>query len=94
MDTRTGEIKMMEEWARKIPQSTMDRLFTEGKMQQVEPANLTEKQQEELKATGRTKIGKNDPCPCGSGKKFKKCCFFYGVRDRFGRIMTTNRKEE
>ncbi len=19
-------------------------------------------------------IGRNDPCPCGSGKKFKKCC--------------------
>lgn len=23
---------------------------------------------------GRKKIGRNDPCPCGSGKKFKKCC--------------------
>ena len=22
----------------------------------------------------RTKIGRNDPCPCGSGKKYKKCC--------------------
>ncbi|NGZ03765.1 MAG: hypothetical protein CV090_12030 [Nitrospira sp. WS238] len=21
-----------------------------------------------------TKIGRNDPCPCRSGKKFKKCC--------------------
>ena len=21
-----------------------------------------------------TKPGRNDPCPCGSGKKFKKCC--------------------
>jgi len=21
-----------------------------------------------------TKIGRNDPCPCGSGKKFKRCC--------------------
>ncbi len=21
------------------------------------------------------KIGRNDPCPCGSGKKFKRCCF-------------------
>ncbi|MEY4631795.1 MAG: hypothetical protein RIQ81_1915 [Pseudomonadota bacterium] len=20
------------------------------------------------------KTGRNDPCPCGSGKKFKKCC--------------------
>lgn len=24
--------------------------------------------------TGRRKIGRNEPCPCGSGKKFKKCC--------------------
>ena len=33
---------------------------------------------EESDAHGTTvkpaKIGRNDPCPCGSGKKFKKCC--------------------
>lgn len=23
---------------------------------------------------GETKVGRNDPCPCGSGKKYKKCC--------------------
>lgn len=23
-----------------------------------------------------TKVGRNEPCPCGSGKKFKKCCGF------------------
>ena len=22
----------------------------------------------------KEKIGRNDPCPCGSGKKYKKCC--------------------
>jgi uncharacterized protein YecA (UPF0149 family) len=21
----------------------------------------------------RPKVGRNDPCPCGSGKKYKKC---------------------
>ncbi|WP_413466092.1 SEC-C metal-binding domain-containing protein [Niallia circulans] len=21
-----------------------------------------------------TKVGRNDPCPCGSGEKYKKCC--------------------
>jgi len=25
-------------------------------------------------ARRRAKVGRNDPCPCGSGKKFKKCC--------------------
>ncbi|MCS7224059.1 MAG: SEC-C metal-binding domain-containing protein [Armatimonadetes bacterium] len=24
------------------------------------------------------KVGRNDPCPCGSGKKFKKCCMLKG----------------
>lgn len=23
---------------------------------------------------GHAKVGRNDPCPCGSGKKYKKCC--------------------
>jgi preprotein translocase subunit SecA len=23
---------------------------------------------------GGPKVGRNDPCPCGSGKKYKKCC--------------------
>ena len=26
-----------------------------------------------MRITNR-KIGRNDPCPCGSNKKFKKCC--------------------
>ncbi|RIZ72161.1 MAG: DUF1186 domain-containing protein [Methylococcales bacterium] len=27
-----------------------------------------------VRQTGNTKIGRNDPCPCDSGKKYKKCC--------------------
>lgn len=26
-----------------------------------------------IKREGK-KIGRNDPCPCGSGKKYKQCC--------------------
>ena len=22
----------------------------------------------------KIKVGRNEPCPCGSGKKYKKCC--------------------
>ncbi len=36
-------------------------LFTEGEMVKSQPISVT-------------KIGRNDPCPCGSGKKYKKCC--------------------
>ncbi len=31
------------------------------------------------------KLGRNDPCPCGSGKKFKKCC-----NDKFESRLTPN----
>jgi len=24
--------------------------------------------------TGMNKTGRNDPCPCGSGRKYNKCC--------------------
>jgi hypothetical protein len=27
---------------------------------------------------GERQVGRNDPCPCGSGKKFKKCCMSRG----------------
>ena len=27
-----------------------------------------------LKPVQSEKVGRNAPCPCGSGKKFKKCC--------------------
>ena len=25
-------------------------------------------------STAKPKVGRNEPCPCGSGKKYKKCC--------------------
>ena len=37
--------------------------FTEGAAVAPKPIVRTE-----------PKVGRNDPCPCGSGKKFKKCC--------------------
>ena len=33
----------------------------------------TEKAKPKVK-TAAEKVGRNDPCPCGSGKKYKKCC--------------------
>jgi hypothetical protein len=27
----------------------------------------------------KVKVGRNDPCPCGSGKKYKKCCESKGI---------------
>lgn len=45
-----------------------DAIFSKEKRQEIKKRYLTSK-------TGRNeeKIGRNDPCPCGSGKKYKKC---------------------
>ncbi len=34
------------------------------------------------------KVGRNDPCPCGSGKKYKKCC--QTLAERIQKIMGSN----
>jgi hypothetical protein len=35
--------------------------------------NRGEAEQRQTPVTVDDKIGRNDPCPCGSGKKYKKC---------------------
>ena len=35
---------------------------------------MGEKAENTKTIVNETKIGRNDPCPCGSGKKYKKCC--------------------
>ncbi|MFD3158400.1 SEC-C metal-binding domain-containing protein [Haloimpatiens sp. FM7330] len=35
---------------------------------------LSNMNQNSNKYNNKKKIGRNDPCPCGSGKKYKKCC--------------------
>jgi len=44
-------------------------IFSQEKRKEIE------KQQKESKIVRNdNKVGRNDPCPCGSGKKYKKCC--------------------
>ncbi len=39
------------------------------------PANIMAwVRKQDLRSEGKRKTGRNDPCPCGSGKKTKKCC--------------------
>ncbi|MCQ4635351.1 SEC-C metal-binding domain-containing protein [Anaerovorax odorimutans] len=46
-----------------------DELLTEEKRQEITKAYKKSKT-----VVKGEKIGRNDPCPCGSGKKYKKCC--------------------
>lgn len=37
-------------------------------------------------------VGRNDPCPCGSGKKFKKCCLPILEKARIGEIEPAEKR--
>ena len=37
------------------------------------------------------KVGRNDPCPCGSGKKHKKCCGKVGPRKFSAQLLSSNK---
>ena len=39
-----------------------------------EPTSLPLSVEEESGSNAELKIGRNEDCPCGSGKKYKKCC--------------------
>jgi len=39
-----------------------------------EAANAVEAQAKAKPVRTGPKVGRNDPCPCGSGKKYKQCC--------------------
>ncbi|WP_456324161.1 preprotein translocase subunit SecA [Desulfonauticus submarinus] len=58
----------------------IERQVNEEEFQHKEEQNLnfagaekTESKKQPIKRKSR-KIGRNEPCPCGSGKKYKKCC--------------------
>ena len=58
---------------------TMDRVKqvlknpeTVKKMQKLMNKNLNPSNGQEVKRS--EKVGRNEPCPCKSGKKYKKCC--------------------
>jgi uncharacterized protein len=38
------------------------------------PANVMQWVLNHDRGVGKEQIGRNDPCPCGSGKKYKRCC--------------------
>ena len=48
------------------PQVRREDEFQEGSSEEMPPVEQYKRQE--------PKVGRNDPCPCGSGKKYKKCC--------------------
>ncbi|WP_422485141.1 preprotein translocase subunit SecA [Gudongella sp. DL1XJH-153] len=73
---------MFEEMTRSISEDTVGLLYHVVKNENIErkrvaqPVNAIAPGQEQVNKTvvnKEKKIGRNDPCPCGSGKKYKKC---------------------
>jgi preprotein translocase subunit SecA len=55
----------------------LEESFQRRKRRELEQARMAgsgEVQQVQQVVRGAAKVGRNDPCPCGSGKKYKKCC--------------------
>ena len=55
------------DWLYELPQ--WDKIFSKEKQKE-----LYMEQKKSGTIVKGPKIGRNDPCPCGSGKKYKKCC--------------------
>jgi preprotein translocase subunit SecA len=62
-----------DEFARYILHADMVEVDTErAPLRTVESSGEANEKKPEQRR--RDKVGRNDPCPCGSGKKYKKCC--------------------
>ena len=54
---------------KEIKRQQVAKISAEGTAENI----AAEKRRPKVK-TAAEKVGRNDPCPCGSGKKYKKCC--------------------
>ncbi len=60
VDAKADWLYELPQWEKIFDEETRKRLYREQKQ-----SGTIRKEK---------KIGRNDPCPCGSGKKYKKCC--------------------
>ena len=60
VDAKADWLYNLPQWDKIYDEETRKRLYMEQKM-----SGTVRKEK---------KMGRNDPCPCGSGKKYKKCC--------------------
>ena len=75
---------MFDEMLKKIDEFVVTRFFKVRlvKREQQAPIRVNSNQDSRPGKVGKVKtitrgkkVGRNDPCPCGSGKKYKKCCY-------------------
>ncbi len=82
MEYKFTAYDMFEEMSQHIQEDTLKILYrvriqTEVKREEVAKPMFTNKDDSAVKQPKKRiaeKVGRNDPCPCGSGKKYKQCC--------------------
>lgn len=97
MDTRDGriydeeEMKKMFGGALSLEETLFGRFATPKTATQAQANELQFFRRMELEPTEKQlarkppKVGRNESCPCGSGKKFKKCCLIKNWQERYGK---------
>ena len=72
---------MFDEMSEHIQEDTLKMLYRvriQTEVKQEEPKQMFTNKDDSLvkqpKKRSEEKVGRNDPCPCGSGKKYKQCC--------------------
>lgn len=66
---------MADELRQQRPAANVMHRLQEERRKKRRPANGVPQTSESVRGRGATKsIGRNTPCPCGSGRKYKKCC--------------------
>ena len=72
-DTPIRTIDMLKHWAMYEEEDDSNTVDDEERLKAFEKLLAAGKNKPVIK-TGQSKVGRNDPCPCGSGKKYKFCC--------------------
>ncbi len=71
-NTNVDEIEDMLTGSREMMDAVRDVIANKGKI--ASPKKTKKKKKPKTVVNTQQDVGRNDPCPCGSGKKYKKCC--------------------
>ncbi len=74
LDAAENEEAMHAEWSRKIAPTVRAIHAYWLPYRRASFSEVTSLPNDHSGVAPTVKIGRNDPCPCGSGKKYKKCC--------------------
>lgn len=67
-------VEMLQHWAAFRPREPKPAVHPTPRTHSPRPVSPPLPEQNPMERSIESRVGRNEPCPCGSGKKFKKCC--------------------